>query len=66
MISRYDGYKIYPNALENAVTSSSYVEDAMVSEYYDETKFGAMPLIYVVLSKESKGIDIKDIIKKYY
>lgn len=63
MISRYDGYKIYPNALENAVTSSSYVEDAMVSEYYDESNFGAMPLIYVVLSKESKGIDIKDIIK---
>ena len=63
MISRYDGYKIYPNALENAVTSSSYVEDAMISEYYDENNFGAMPLIYVVLSKESKGIDIKDIIK---
>lgn len=63
MISRYDGYKIYPNALENAVTSSSYVEDAMVSEYYDESNFGSMPLIYVVLSKESKGIDIKDIIK---
>lgn len=63
MISRYDGYKIYPNALENAVTSSSYVEDAMISEYYDESNFGAMPLIYVVLSKESKGIDIKDIIK---
>lgn len=63
MISRYDGYKIYPNALENAVTSSSYVEDAMISEYYDESNFGAMPLIYVVLSKESKDIDIKDIIK---
>ena len=63
MISRYDGYKIYPNALENAVTSSSYVEDAMISEYYDESNFGAMPLIYVVLSKESKGIVIKDIIK---
>lgn len=63
MISRYDGYKIYPNALENAVTSSSYVEDAMITEYYDESNFGAMPLIYVVLSKESKGIDIKDIIK---
>lgn len=63
MISRYDGYKIYPNALENAVTSSSYVEDVMISEYYDESNFGAMPLIYVVLSKESKGIDIKDIIK---
>lgn len=63
MISRYDGYKIYPNALENVVTSSSYVEDAMISEYYDESNFGAMPLIYVVLSKESKGIDIKDIIK---
>lgn len=63
MISRYDGYKIYPNALENAVTSSSYVEDVMISEYYDESNFGAMPLIYVVLFKESKGIDIKDIIK---
>ena len=63
MISRYDGYKIYPNALENAVTSSSYVEDVMISEYYDESNFGAMPLIYIVLSKESKGIDIKDIIK---
>ena len=63
MISRYDGYKIYPNALENAVTSSSYVEDVMISEYYDESNFGAMPLIYVVLSKESKGIDINDIIK---
>ena len=63
MICRYDGYKVYPNALENAVTSSSYVEDAMISEYYDESNFGAMPLIYVVLSKESKGIDIKDIIK---
>lgn len=63
MISRYDGYKIYPNALENAVTSFSYVEDVMISEYYDESNFGAMPLIYVVLSKESKGIDIKDIIK---
>lgn len=63
MISRYDGYKIYPIALENAVTSSSYVEDAMITEYYDESNFGAMPLIYVVLSKESKGIDIKDIIK---
>ena len=63
MISRYDGYKIYPNALENAVTSSSYVEDVMISEYYDESNFGAMPLICVVLSKESKGIDIKDIIK---
>lgn len=63
MISRYDGYKIYPNALENVVTSSSYVEDAMISEYYDESNFGAMPLIYAVLSKESKGIDIKDIIK---
>ena len=63
MISRYDGYKIYPNALENAVTSSSYEEDVMISEYYDESNFGAMPLIYVVLSKESKGIDIKDIIK---
>ena len=63
MISRYDGYKIYPNALENTVTSSSYVEDVMISEYYDENNFGAMPLIYVVLSKESKGIDIKDIIK---
>lgn len=63
MISRYDGYKIYPNALENAVTSSSYVEDVMISEYYDESNFGSMPLIYVVLSKESKGIDIKDIIK---
>lgn len=63
MISRYDGYKIYPNALENAVTSSSYVEDVMISEYYDESNFGAMPLIYVVLSKDSKGIDIKDIIK---
>lgn len=63
MISRYDGYKIYPNALENAVTSSSYVENVMISEYYDESNFGAMPLIYVVLSKESKGIDIKDIIK---
>lgn len=63
MISRYDGYKIYPNALENAVTSSSYVEDVMISEYYDESNFGAMPLIYVVLSKESKSIDIKDIIK---
>ena len=63
MISRYDGYKIYPNALENAVTSSSYVEDVMISEYYDENNFGAMPLIYVVLSKDSKGIDIKDIIK---
>ena len=63
MISRYDGYKIYPNALENTVTSSSYVEDAMISEYYDESNFGAMPLIYVVLSKDSKGIDIRDIIK---
>lgn len=63
MISRYDGYKIYLNALENVVTSSSYVEDVMISEYYDENNFGAMPLIYVVLSKESKGIDIKDIIK---
>lgn len=63
MISRYDGYKIYPNALENTVTSSSYVEDVMISEYYDESNFGAMPLIYVVLSKESKGIGIKDIIK---
>lgn len=63
MISRYDGYKIYPNALENVVTNSSYVEDVMISEYYDENNFGAMPLIYVVLSKESKGIDIKDIIK---
>lgn len=63
MISRYDGYKIYPNALENAVTNYFYVEDAMVSEYYDESNFGSMPLIYVVLSKESKDIDIKDIIK---
>ena len=34
----------------------------MVSEYYDETKFGAMPLIYIVLSKNSMGIDIKNII----
>lgn len=63
MICRYDGYKVFPTALENTITQSSFVDDAMVSEYYDETKFGAVPLIYIVLSKESKGIDVKDIIK---
>lgn len=62
MICRYDGYKVYPCVLENAITSSPFIDDAMVSEYYDKTKFGAMPLIYVILSKNSKGIDIKDII----
>ena len=63
MICRYDGYKVYPCVLENAITSSPFIEDAMVSEYYDKTKFGAMPLIYVILSKNSKAIDIIDIIK---
>jgi long-chain-fatty-acid-coA ligase len=62
MICRYDGYKVYPCVLENAITSSPFIEDAMVSEYYDKTKFGAMPLIYVILSKNSKAIDIKSII----
>ena len=62
MICRYDGYKVYPCVLESAITSSPFIEDAMVSEYYDKTKFGAMPLIYVILSKNSKAIDIKSII----
>ena len=48
MISSNHDYIINRNALENAITSSPFIDDAMVSEYYDKTKFGAMPLIYVI------------------
>ena len=50
MISRYDGYKIYPSAFEDNITKNPYVCDAMVSEYYEEEKYGMMPITYIKLN----------------
>ena len=60
MISRYDGYKIYPSALENTLTSSNLIDDCMVTEYYEEDVFGVMPIVYIVPSKNFDMNNIKD------
>ena len=68
MICRFDGYKVFPSALEQTITSSKYIEDALVTSYYEEEKFGDMPLAYIVLSENSLNISydiiIEDIIEK--
>ena len=68
MICRFDGYKVFPSALEQTITSSKYIEDALVTSYYEEEKFGDMPLVYIVLSENSLNISydiiIEDIIEK--
>lgn len=60
MISRYDGYKIYPNNLENAITASNLIEDCMVTEYYDEEVYGTMPIIYIVPSSRFDMNNVED------
>lgn len=63
MISRFDGYKIYPKILENVITSSGMIKDCMVTEYYDEEKFGFMPIVYVVLEDTYSYNDIENVIR---
>lgn len=60
MISRYDGYKIYPNALENAITTSNLIEDCMVTEYYDKEVYGTMPIVYIVPNSRFNMNNMKD------
>ncbi|MGM9881706.1 MAG: AMP-binding protein [Bacilli bacterium] len=60
MISRYDGYKIYPNALENAITSSNLIKDCMATEYYEKEVYGTMPIVYIIPSENFDMNNIKD------
>lgn len=62
MISRYDGYKIYPSAFEDNITKNPYVCDAMVSEYYEEEKYGMMPITYIKLNDAYNDDEIIQII----
>ena len=63
MISRYDGYKIYPSVLENAITNSFLIEDCMVSEYYDKEVYGSMPIVYIVPNTYFDMNNIKESIR---
>lgn len=63
MICRYDGYKVYPTPVEDSIINNEKVVDAMVSDYYDEKKYGNMPLVYVILNKDYNDSEIKDTIK---
>ena len=63
MISRYDGYKIYPSAFEDSLIASDYIEDAMVSEYYEKEKYGMMPITYIKLNGNYSSDEICTIIQ---
>lgn len=63
MICRYDGYKIFPNAFEDCLMSSEYIEDAMVSEYYEEEKYGMMPITYIKLNRDYSEAETISIIQ---
>ncbi|MGN1342454.1 MAG: class I adenylate-forming enzyme family protein [Bacilli bacterium] len=60
MISRYDGYKIYPSVLENAITSSNLITDCMATEYYEKEVYGTMPIVYIIPSEDFDMNNIKD------
>ena len=66
-ISRYDGYKVKPAAVEPIIASSPYVKDVMLTEYHDNDRYGEMPLAFIVLEDnidESYEKIIDDIINR--
>ena len=63
MISRHEGYKVIPSKLENCISENPFVKSCMVSYYYDETKYGNMPFIHLVLNKEYSDTEIDTIIR---
>lgn len=62
--SRFDGYKIHPSKIENCIKKHPAIKDCMVVQYYDESKFGNMPIIHVILNKEYETQDKESIIKE--
>ena len=59
---RFDGYKYKPHEVEKIVETNPYVKYAKIVSYYNEQKYGLMPICHIVLENNNDLSDI-DIIK---
>ena len=57
MIVRYDGFKIYPSAIEQAIMRSPEVQSCAVVKY-SKPGLGTMPKAFIVLKSESRASDL--------
>lgn len=55
--TRFDGFKVKPYELENVIKSNSKVKYCVISPYYEETRFGNMPIAHIVLNDDSELTD---------
>lgn len=46
---RFDGYKFKPHEVEKVIESNKYVKYARIVSYYDDKKYGFMPICHIVL-----------------
>lgn len=56
MIVRYDGFKIYPSAVEQAIMRHPDVQSCAVVKF-SKTGLGSMPKAYIILKGNAKGSD---------
>ena len=59
---RFDGYKYKPHEVEKIIETNPYVKYAKIVSYYNEQKYGLMPICHIVLENNNDLSDI-DIIK---
>ena len=62
---RFDGYKFKPYEVEKVIESNQYVKYAKIVSYYDNKKYGLMPVCHIVLENSctEKDLDlISDIV----
>lgn len=70
--TRFDGFKIKPYVIENVIKENSKIRSCIVSPYYDETKFGIMPMATIVvdgaldMTEEEKISIVKEIVDEQF
>lgn len=53
MFPRYDAYNVYPLPIEDMLKNESNVKNCVIVPYFDETKNGYMPKIYIELKDKN-------------
>lgn len=70
--TRFDGFKVKPYEIENILKEDEQIKYCVVSPYFDESKFGNMTMVTIVLkneaefSSEKKVEFVREIINNYF
>ncbi|MBP3840768.1 MAG: AMP-binding protein [Bacilli bacterium] len=70
--TRFDGFKVKPYEIENVIKSNPKVKYCVISPYYEESRFGNMPIAHIVLNDEADLDDneqveiVRDIINNQF